>query len=83
MNSLTYQFHRAQSRLKSNRALRSPALAQSAVAPVFEQPARGDLAFYEIPTYLRKQIHRTDFDNRCRVFAYVDRVRAYIQEMAA
>lgn len=51
MNPLDYQFHRAQSRLKSNRALRSPALAQKAVEPLFTgiaaKPNNQRIAEYE------------------------------------
>jgi hypothetical protein len=85
MNSLTYQFHRAQARLKSNPllALTTRFRGQSVVAPSFYEPATGDSAFYEVPAYIRKRIHQHDFDNRCRVAQYADRVRAHIQEMAA
>ncbi len=79
---LDAQFHRAQARLKSN-TLRALFRGQSEFAPAFYRAATGDAGFYEIPAYLRKRIHTHDFDNRCRVAQYADRVRAHIQEMAA
>lgn len=84
MNPLTYQFHRAQARLKSNSllALTTRFRGQSEVALSFFEPATGDAAFYEVPAYIRKRIHSHDFDNRCRVAQYADRVRAFVQEVA-
>lgn len=80
-----HYFHRAQARLKSNPllALTPRFRGQSDVALSFCQPATGDAAFYEIPAYIRKRIHQHDFDNRCRVAQYAERVRALVQEMAA
>jgi len=77
MNALTKNFHRAQSRLKSNRALRS--LAQKAVAPFFTESGTGDSGFYEIPAYLRANLNKDDQQNLRRAADYAERVRAHIQ----
>jgi len=81
MNALTKNFHRAQSRLKSNRALRS--LAQKAVAPFFTESGTGDSKFYEIPAYLRANLNKSDQRNLRRAADYAERVRAYVKKMAA
>ena len=78
MNALTKNFHRAQSRLKSNRALRSP-LAQKAVAPFFTESGAGDSTFYEIPAYLRANLNKSDQRNLRRAADYAERVRVHIQ----
>jgi len=75
-------FYRAQSRLKSNRALRSPLrspLAQKAVAPFFTESGTGDSGFYEIPAYLRANLNKSDQQNLRRAADYAERVRAHIQ----
>ena len=74
-------FYRAQSRLKSNRALRS--LAQKAVAPFFTESGTGDSKFYEIPAYLRANLNKSDQRNLRRAADYAERVRAYVKKMAA
>ena len=86
MNFLDEQFHRAQALYQSTPRACSE---QQAVAPFFYEPAPGTAAFYEIPTYLRDRVNRKgvrvnrkDFDNRCRLAQYADRVRAHIQEAA-
>ena len=78
MNALTKNFHRAQSRLKSNRALRSP-LAQKAVAPFFTESGTGDSGFYEIPAYLRANLNKSDQQNLRRAADYAERVRVHVQ----
>ena len=78
MTNLDTQFHRAQSRLKSNRALRSP-LAQKAVAPFFTESSTGDSKFYEIPAYLRANLNKSDQQNLRRAADYAKRVRVHIQ----
>ena len=70
-------FYRAQSRIKSNRALRS--LAQKAVAPFFTESSTGDSKFYEIPAYLRANLNKSDQQNLRRAADYAERVRAHIQ----
>lgn len=82
MKFIDQQFHRAQSRLRCQGG-KAKAVKGQKTAPLFSQPAHGDQAFYEIPAYLRKRIHLNDFDNRCRVFAYMDRVRAHVEGEAA
>jgi len=77
MNALTKNFHRAQSRLKSNRALRS--LAQKAVAPFFTEAGAGDSTFYEIPAYLRANLNKSDHLNMRRAADYAERVRVHVQ----
>jgi len=77
MNALTKNFHRAQSRLKSNRALRS--LAQKAVAPFFTESGTGDSKFYEIPAYLRANLDKSDQQNLRRAADYAERVRVHVQ----
>jgi hypothetical protein len=77
MNALTKHFHRAQSRLKSNRALRS--LAQKAVAPFFTESGPGDSGFYEIPAYLRANLKKSDQQNLRRAADYAERVRVHVQ----
>ena len=77
MNALTKHFHRAQSRLKSNRALRS--LAQKAVAPFFTESSTGDSKFYEIPAYLRANLNKSDHLNMRRAADYAERVRVNVQ----
>ena len=74
-------FYRAQSRIKSNRALRS--LAQKAVAPFFTESGPGDSGFYEIPAYLRANLKKSDQQNLRRAADYAERVRAYVKKMAA
>jgi len=74
-------FYRAQSRIKSNRALRS--LAQKAVAPFFTESSTGDSKFYEIPAYLRANLNKSDQQNLRRAADYAERVRAYVKKMAA
>jgi len=78
-------FYRAQSRLKSNRALRSPlrSLAQQAVAPFFTESGTGDSWFYEIPAYLRANLNKSDQQNLRRAADYAERVRVHIQGEAA
>ena len=70
-------FYRAQSRLKSRKALRS--LAQKAVAPFFTESGTGDSKFYEIPAYLRANLNKSDQQNLRRAADYAERVRAHIQ----
>ena len=77
MNALTKNFHRAQSRLKSNRALRS--LAQKAVAPFFTEAGAGDSTFYEIPAYLRANLNKSDHLNMRRAADYAERVWVHIE----
>ena len=74
-------FYRAQSRLKSSKALRS--LAQKAVAPFFTESSTGDSKFYEIPAYLRANLNKSDQQNLRRAADYAERVRAHIQGEAA
>ena len=70
-------FYRAQSRLKSSKALRS--LAQKAVAPFFTESSTGDSKFYEIPAYLRANLNKSDQQNLRRAADYAKRVRVHIQ----
>ena len=77
MNALTKNFHRAQSRLKSSKALRS--LAQKAVAPFFREAGPGDSGFYEIPAYLRANLNKSDQQNLRRAADYAERVRVHVQ----
>ena len=70
-------FYRAQSRIKSNRALRS--LAQKAVAPFFTEAGAGDSTFYEIPAYLRANLNKSDHLNMRRAADYAERVRVHVQ----
>ena len=81
MNALDHQFHHTQNRLRGNTLSRQPA-AQKAVAPIFYQLAVGDGAMYELPTYIRNRMRQFDFDNRCRVVAYADRLRAMLRSAA-
>jgi len=74
-------FYRAQSRLKSSKALRS--LAQKAVAPFFTESGTGDSGFYEIPAYLRANLNKSDQQNLRRAADYAKRVRVHIQGEAA
>jgi len=74
-------FYRAQSRLKSSKALRS--LAQKAVAPFFTESGTGDSGFYEIPAYLRANLNKSDQQNLRRAADYAERVRVHIQGEAA
>ena len=74
-------FYRAQSRLKSSKALRS--LAQKAVAPFFREAGPGDSGFYEIPAYLRANLNKSDQQNLRRAADYAKRVRVHIQGEAA
>ena len=77
MNALTKNFHRAQSRLKSSKALRS--LAQKAVAPFFTESSTGDSKFYETPAYLRANLDKSDQQNLRRAADYAERVRVHIE----
>ena len=70
-------FYRAQSRLKSSKALRS--LAQKAVAPFFREAGPGDSGFYEIPAYLRANLKKSDQQNLRRAADYAERVRVHVQ----
>jgi hypothetical protein len=70
-------FYRAQSRLKSSKALRS--LAQKAVAPFFTEAGAGDSTFYEIPAYLRANLNKSDHLNMRRAADYAERVRVHVQ----
>ena len=70
-------FYRAQSRIKSNRALRS--LAQKAVAPFFTESSTGDSKFYETPAYLRANLDKSDQQNLRRAADYAERVRVHIE----
>ena len=70
-------FYRAQSRLKSSKALRS--LAQKAVAPFFREAGPGDSGFYEIPAYLRANLDKSDQQNLRRAADYAERVRVHIE----
>jgi len=70
-------FYRAQSRLKSSKALRS--LAQKAVAPFFREAGPGDSGFYEIPAYLRANLNKSDQQNLRRAADYAERVRVHVQ----
>ena len=74
-------FYRAQSRLKSSKALRS--LAQKAVAPFFTESGTGDSKFYEIPAYLRANLNKSDQQNLRRAADYAERVRVHVQGEAA
>ena len=74
-------FYRAQSRLKSSKALRS--LAQKAVAPFFREAGPGDSGFYEIPAYLRANLNKSDQQNLRRAADYAERVRVHVQGEAA
>ena len=77
MNALTKNFHRAQSRLKSSKALRS--LAQKSVAPFFTESSTGDSKFYETPAYLRANLDKSDQQNLRRAADYAERVRVHIE----
>ena len=68
-------------RISKRNSLRSSP-AQQVVEPVFLQAADGESGFYEIPAYIRKRIFRLDDDNRARLAAYAERVRAHIEEAA-
>ena len=81
MNTLDRHFHRAQNRLRGNTLSRQPA-TQKAVAPIFYELTPGDGAMYDLPTYIRNRIQQLDFDNRSRVVAYTDRVRAMLRGAA-
>jgi len=81
MKALDHHFHHAQNVLRGNTLSRKPA-TQKAVAPIFYELAPGDGAMYELPTYIRNRISQFDFDNRCRVAAYTDRVRMMIRSAA-
>jgi len=81
MNALDQQFHHAQNLLRGNTLSRQPA-SQTTAAPIFYELAPGDGAMYELPTYIRNRISQFDFDNRCRVAAYTDRVRMMIRSAA-
>ena len=70
-------FYRAQSRLKSSKALRS--LAQKAVAPFFTESSTGDSKFYETPAYLRANLNKSDQQNLRRAADYAERVRVHVQ----
>ena len=70
-------FYRAQSRLKSSKALRS--LAQKAVAPFFTESSTGDSKFYETPAYLRANLDKSDQQNLRRAADYAERVRVHIE----
>ena len=70
-------FYRAQSRLKSSKALRS--LAQKSVAPFFTESSTGDSGFYEIPAYLRANLKKSDQQNLRRAADYAERVRVHVQ----
>jgi len=70
-------FYRAQSRLKSSKALRS--LAQKAVAPFFTESSTGDSKFYETPAYLRANLDKSDQQNLRRAADYAERVRVHVQ----
>jgi hypothetical protein len=74
-------FYRSQMLLKGNTLSRQP-VSQRAAAPIFYELAIGDGAMYEIPTNVRWRIEKFDYDNRCRVMAYVDRVRMMIRSAA-
>ena len=82
MNALDQQFHHAQNVLRGNTLSRQPA-SQATVAPIFYELAVGDGAMYEIPTYIRNRISQYDFDNRCRVVAYADRLRMMLRSAAS
>jgi len=81
MKALDHHFHRAQNLLRGNTLSRQPA-TQTAAAPIFYELTPGDGAMYEIPTYIRNRIRRFDFDNRSRVVAYIDRLRATLRGAA-
>ena len=81
MNALDQQFHHAQNVLRGNTLSRQPA-SQATVAPIFYELAVGDGAMYEIPTYIRNRMRQFDFDNRSRVVAYIDRLRATLRGAA-
>ena len=70
-------FYRAQSRLKSSKALRS--LAQKAVAPFFTESSTGDSKFYETPAYLRANLDKSDQQNLRRAADYAERVWVHVQ----
>lgn len=77
MSPLDTQFHIQQQRIgKTVVRGRKP-------SPRFFESAAGDASWYEVPAYLRQRIHQHDFDNRCRIASYVDRVQASIQRDAA
>ena len=81
MKALDHQFHHAQNLLRGNTLSRQPA-TQKAVAPIFYELTPGDGAMYDLPTYIRNRIQQLDFDNRSRVVAYTDRVRAMLRGAA-
>ena len=81
MKALDHHFHHAQNLLRGNTLSRQPA-TQKAVAPIFYELTPGDGAMYDLPTYIRNRIQQFDFDNRCRVVAYTDRVRMMIRSAA-
>ena len=56
--------------------------AQQVVEPVFLRAAAGESGFYEVPAYIRKRIFRLDDDNRARLAAYAERVRAHFEDAA-
>jgi hypothetical protein len=75
-------FHRSQQLLAGNTLSRQP-VSQKAAAPIFYEIAPGEGAMYDIPAYMRRRIEKFDYDNKCRVMAYVDRVRMMIRSAAA
>lgn len=77
---LESQFHRAQALYQSTPRACSE---QQAVAPFFSDDAPGTESYRLIPAVWRKSAVRTDFDNRCRLAQYADRVRALLQREAA
>jgi|GEM_PF-4448165 len=81
MNTLDRHFHRAQQLIKAGALSRKPA-RQRAAAPMFYELTAGDGAMYDTPTYIRNRIQQFDFDNRSRVVAYTDRVRAMLRGAA-
>jgi hypothetical protein len=74
-------FHRSQMLLKGNALSRQP-VSQKAGAPIFYQIAPGEGSMYDTPTNVRWRIEKFDYDNRCRVMAYVDRVLMMIRSAA-
>lgn len=76
------QIFRAQARLRTRKGV-VVSLGQKAVAPVFKEASAGEADYYEIPTYLRNRLLKKDADSYGRLSAWVEQVRAHVQEIAA
>ena len=75
MNNLEKQFHRAQARLRTRQGV---SLGQKVVALFLRKPDADGSDFYEIPTYIRKQIAEQDQANLDRAAQYAERMKAHI-----